>query len=509
MALRSDGDATTKRLRLPVDDEPNQHNAAPAAAAAAPDHLSALPEVLQLRILSFLPLKSAIVTSSLSSSWRHRWKGRWQDDGNPSWLYHHLRPYSSPSSKKLLDSLELRRSQGRGRLDRYTLVVDTPAMTARRFSRYLESAAGCGVEDLRVELRSPPSPATLRFPFSAAPASPALACLTLHGIEVSGLNSRAARPCSALEVVRLHSVRINDGGLARMLALCPRLRVLGLHSCDDLRRITVTAALGMRMNLRSVTIAGCSRVVEVDVAAVSSLQSFRYSGGFLSSFYLPGGACLTDLCIRFGVQRSGNVLICKKVFSEWFESHVCSKLTTLTICSNVLFVVSSLPIAILHAESVKMDDFFKNMTELQLLMLEMRAPDLANIYMFLKNSQCCNLERLFVQLPSIPSELLVDPFDYVLVEPTENGLENLKVVKIVNFNWNHIELQLVCFLLRKATSLDKMILVTPTLVPSNAPGIQKADLLFLAEAGANGKVILRESDDAVAQPFHSDVFADF
>jgi hypothetical protein len=103
----------------------------------------------------------------------------------------------------------------------------------------------------------------------------------------------------------------------------------------------------------------------------------------------------------------------------------------------------------------------------------------------------------------------VDPFDYVLVEPTENGLENLKVVKIVNFNWNHIELQLVCFLLRKATSLDKMILVTPTLVPSNAPGIQKADLLFLAEAGANGKVILRESDDAVAQPFHSDVFADF
>jgi hypothetical protein len=54
-----------------------------------------------------------------------------------------------------------------------------------------------------------------------------------------------------------------------------------------------------------------------------------------------------------------------------------------------------------------------------------------------------------------------------------------------------------------------MILVTPTLVPSNASGIQKADLLFLAEAGATGKVILRECDDAVTQPFHSDVFANF
>jgi hypothetical protein len=313
MALLSDGDATAKRLCLPEDDEPYQHNAAPAAAAA-PDHLSALPEALQQRILSFLPLKSAMATSSLSSSWRHLWKGRWQDERNPSSLQHHLLPYSRPSPKKLLDSFELRRSQGRGRLDCYTLVVDTPSMSARRFSRYLEAAAGCGVEDLRVELRSPPSPATLRFPFPATAASPALARLTLHGIKVSGLNSRAARPCSALEVVRLHSVGIHDGDLARMLALCPRLRVLALHSCDDLRRITVTAALGLRLNLRSITIAGCSRVVEVDVAVVSSLRSFRYSGGFLSSFYLPGDACFADLYIRFGVQRSRNALICKKVY---------------------------------------------------------------------------------------------------------------------------------------------------------------------------------------------------
>uniref|UniRef100_A0ACD5V2G8 Uncharacterized protein n=3 Tax=Avena sativa TaxID=4498 RepID=A0ACD5V2G8_AVESA len=509
MALEYSSGTSVKRLRLPADDEHNQHDAVPVAVAAL-DHLSALPEALQLHILSFLPLKSAIVTSSLTSSWRHLWERRWQDDKNPSSLHHHLLPYSSPSPKKLLDSLELRQSQGQGRLDSYSLVIDTPSMSARRFNRYLAASAACGIEDLRVELRSPPSPATLRFPFPAvAAASPALARLLLHGIDVSGLNSRAARPCSALEIVRFHSVHIDDRGLARMLALCPCLRVLGLHSCDGLRRITVTAAMGTKLNLRSITIAGCSRVVEVDVAVVSSLRSFRYSGGFLSSFYLPSDACFADLYIRFGVQRSRNVLICKKVFSEWFESHVCSKLTALTICSNVLFVVSSLPNAIGHAESAKMCDFFKSMTELQLLMLEMKAPDLANIYVFLKNSQCRNLERLFVQLPSIPSEALVDPFDYVVVEPPEDGLENLKVVKIVNFNWNRIELQLVCFLLRKATSLRKLLLVTPSLIPSNAPDIQNADLLFLAEAGVNGKVIFRESDDAATQPFHSDVFADF
>ena len=52
-----------------------------------------------------------------------------------------------------------------------------------------------------------------------------------------------------------------------------------------------------------------------------------------------------------------------------------------------------------HAESTKMvGDLFPRMTELQLIMLEMKAPELANIYVFLKNSGCSNLERLFVQV---------------------------------------------------------------------------------------------------------------
>ncbi|KAF7018329.1 unnamed protein product [Triticum aestivum] len=510
MSLESDGAATAKRPR-PSAEDPSSH----CEAAEAADRISALPEAMQLHILSLLPLPSAIRTGALSRAWRDLWKRRWQDDGNAAaFLRHHLRPCSSPSSKKLLECLELRQSQGRrGRLDRCSLVADNPAMGARQFGRYLDAAARCGVEDLRVELpEKPPSPdtptkaTTLRFPFPAA-AGPALARLSLRGIGVSGLHSRAARPCSALEVVRLHSVPVDDRGLARMLALCPRIRVLGLHSCSALRRIAVTAATGRKLS--SVTIAGCSWLIEVDVAAVSSLRSFRYTGGFLSSFYLPDNAAFADLYICFDAQRSCNVRICQKVFSDWFESRVCSKLTALTICSNVLFVVSSLPNGISHAESAKVGGhFFQSMTELQLLMLDMKAPELANIYVFLKNSQCSNLERLFVQLPSIPSGPLVDSSNYVGVEPPEDVLENLKVVKITNFNWNRIEVQLVSFLLRKASSLHKLVLVTPSLVPLDVIGIQKEDLLLVGEAVANGKIILSKLDDAATKPFHSDVFAE-
>ena len=103
----------------------------------------------------------------------------------------------------------------------------------------------------------------------------------------------------------------------------------------------------------------------------------------------------------------------------------------------------------------------------------------------------------------------MDSFDYVGLEPPPDVLENLKVVKIMNFSWNRFELQLVCFLLTKASSLRKLLLITPSLVPLHVPGIQKADLLFLAEAVANAKVILSVSDHAATQPFHSDVSADF
>ncbi|XBI42084.1 hypothetical protein VPH35_126460 [Triticum aestivum] len=256
-----------------------------------------------------------------------------------------------------------------------------------------------------------------------------------------------------------------------MLALCPRLRVLGLRFCTGISRVVVTPAMGLT-SLRSVTILDCSSLIGVDFTVVSSLRSFRYSDGFF--FCLPVDALFADLDIRFGVQKSRNVLICQKVFSDWFETRVCSKLATLTICSNVLFVVSSLLNATSHAESTKMvGDLFPRMTELQLIMLEMKAPELANIYVFLKNSRCSSLERLFVQLPTAPSGLFVDSFDYVGLEPPPDVLENLKVVKIMNFSWNRFELQLVCFLLTKASSLRKLLLINASLVPLHVPSVHK------------------------------------
>jgi hypothetical protein len=79
-------------------------------------------------------------------------------------------------------------------------------------------------------------------------------------------------------------------------------------------------------------------------------------------------------------------------------------------------------------------------------------------------------------------------------------------VKVVNFNWHHTEVELVSFLLRKASSLQKLLLVFSKAAPLDMPGVQRAELLLIHEALTNDKIMLSESDDVATQQYHYEVF---
>jgi len=87
-------------------------------------------------------------------------------------------------------------------------------------------------------------------------------------------------------------------------------------------------------------------------------------------------------------------------------------------------------------------------------------------------------------------------------EPPEDGLDNLVMIKVMNFNWCPTEVQLVSFLLRKASSLWKLLIVSHNVTPVDSPGAPEADLLLLKEALVNGKIMLTTSDNEAAQPYH-------
>ena len=90
----------------------------------------------------------------------------------------------------------------------------------------------------------------------------------------------------------------------------------------------------------------------------------------------------------------------------------------------------------------------------------------------------------------------------VMEEPPEDGLDNLVMVKVMNFNWCPSEVQLVSFLLRKASSLQKLLIVSRNVTPVDLPGAPEADLSLLKEALVNGTIMFTESDNAATQPYH-------
>ncbi|RLM54274.1 hypothetical protein C2845_PM10G19420 [Panicum miliaceum] len=211
--------------------------------------------------------------------------------------------------------------------------------------------------------------------------SPLLAHLSLRGIRI--YNIKGAQPFYALEVIRLHSVLICKSTFRRLMALCPSLHTL------DLRRDT-----------------------------------FRYP----FTFYLPKDAALTDLYICI-------VEPIPVAYAHWFDAALpddLSGLTVLTICSNTLKAIGRCP----------QTSRLKSLRELQLLMLGMEMDNLAVIYLFLRSCHCSNLERLFVQLPATSDVPLEDLVEEVRVEQPEDGLVNLRMVKVMNFNWRRFEVQL-------------------------------------------------------------------
>ncbi|CAO2161975.1 unnamed protein product [Urochloa humidicola] len=124
---------------------------------------------------------------------------------------------------------------------------------------------------------------------------------------------------------------------------------------------------------------------------------------------------------------------------------------------------------------------------------------------FFKTCQCPDLERLFVQFPEFSYQPMEGSIDEVWEEPPVGGLNNLAVAKVINFDWRCAEVQLVSFLSRKAKSLHKLLIVSPNVTSLDVPGVQEADLSFLKDTLANGRIILSEFDDTATQPYHSEV----
>ncbi|RLN12399.1 hypothetical protein C2845_PM09G22010 [Panicum miliaceum] len=521
------GRSGAKRQRV---DEQVDRCVAVDADAVPVDRISALPDELRQRILTHLPLKDAIRTGAVARGWRNLWKGRWEHRAS---VEVHLRSCDDP--RRELDALA-REPRPRRRLDRFSLLVDTCKLKSSELRRFIEYAAECLVEDLHVETRRRTLRGQAQLPPAAVQPAPRAPLAPPHRHLQHVLQGRPAIPRS-----RSHSAPLSLNwpcAFHENDALCPSLLTLDLRHCEF---GFLFYSVAMPPNLRSLTVVCCDgiaiskqyiinkfynslpkdlsglNVLTINYNALRSRRPRRRrnspshrrpstsplperpagsprgredgGGGAFFPLFLSHAAPSPPPGDKLGraaplVTGGDHGLSGGGIEASWPDSILL--FVDPAVLPRVEQVVSSMPNLSLHS-----------LRELQLLMFEVEAANPADLYVFLKTCQCPNLERLFVQ----PIE---GSTDEVTEEPSGDGLDNLLMVKFMNFNWCRAEVQLVSFLLRKASSLRKLLIVSPHVTLLDLPDVQEANLLLVKEALATGKIMLSKSDDATTQPYHSE-----
>jgi hypothetical protein len=107
--------------------------------------------------------------------------------------------------------------------------------------------------------------------------------------------------------------------------------------------------------------------------------------------------------------------------------------------------------------------------------------------------------------------------EYFEEDAPEYDLGNLMFVRMMKFKGHYFELRLVSFLLRKATGLNKLLLVAPEGNLMDTVGNDPVDLSSFVEtkqlpfkrASPNVQIILSKCDSAGIQPVHAEIFANF
>ncbi|CAL5049555.1 unnamed protein product [Urochloa decumbens] len=532
-----------------------------AAAAEEEDRISALPEDLRLGILALLPLNSAIRTGALSTRWRALWARRWPA---PSSLDLHIRAGDDP--EEMLRSLECR---GRRRLDRFSLTI-YPFMSnlhphVTDLQRFLDYAVACGVEDLHID-------AADHFVSMVSTFTVPLDCSRLARLFVRHAGRLTFGSCSgafpALEVVHLRSVGSVD--ISRLLWACPRLKSLCLRGCDCKRVIDLAPA---GAHLRSLTVAECNWITHIDASRASGLHSFRLSSSRDPTYSIAATAPLEDLYISLRGQNCNpirhwiqalpsldNLRVLTVCSIALRRVYVLDRFGSATSLTKLSYLPSLRELQLLERLFVQLPssshDIFEDNSleateedETDEDLSKDHDPDEEEDESVEELSEGCEAEEelLLEQLSEeymlkerlyhedihdddLPEENEQFEEDVLEDEQSEEGvpeddqseedvplydLNNLIFAKLMKFKGHYFEMRLVSFLLRRATGLQKLLLVPPVGVENymEALGQEPLDtsnfldtILDFKKASPDAQIVLSDSDPAAIQPVHSDVF---
>ncbi|XAR50957.1 hypothetical protein NMG60_11005427 [Bertholletia excelsa] len=409
------------------------------------EHITALPKELLRRILSLVPLKEAVRTTVLSSSWQSLWAPNsveFKSNSDLPTIEHAHEKFQHPLTTLLLKpclSPEL-----------WQLHLSPPE---NDHHLALTAAKGIAGELYLIFSGKNPAPADLQLvPGSVhrspnpPPAQPPVNLVSGPDLRISTLRSLHLRSVS----------QVGEGLVSSLFSSCPLLESLSMEKCEGLRSVSIEAG----ESLEKLEILDCPNMASVKVSA-ANLSRFWYRGG-LPKIEINGCPCLADvvLDLREGLGQyefECEELVCllaslKDVeilmISGWLLEWVC---TAGVIFSRLRFQFNKL-------KSLHWLDALLDRTKRNSLACFLNAtPSLENLLVEIdQDLTSITCPPSFMQYWHEP-HLCVD---FATVKSNASPLEHLKRAKLKGFSGKDDQLLLMDLLLKQAGVVLKSMTVT-------------------------------------------------
>ncbi|KAA8516465.1 hypothetical protein F0562_016758 [Nyssa sinensis] len=393
------------------------------------DFISSLPSEILLQIISLIPLKEAVKTSILSTAWRSLWSPFQVDlEIDSDYIT------SDEASKKLIQAMAMflksHNSPELWKFCKYGMVFS--AIKGVQKELYLDFSVDKEMKsnlDLILE--------------------PNCSISSKHSIEITSFSS--------LKTLHLRSVNHHGKSLVSTLfSNCLQLESLKLEKCNGLQRIDMKA----NICLQSFTMMDCPDMIGITVSA-PNLKSFWYRG-VLPQIQLKGSPQLIDVILNLREGLGQNEFDCEDVLSLLAS---LKDIEILTISGWLLQWLCTAGVIFRRLEFQ-----FSKLKELRWIGSLMDRPKRDSLACFLNIVPL--LEILFVKIDQSYSSISCPIFhhywhephlwmDYATVKSNASELKHLKLVKLIGFTNEEDQLLLMDFLLKKAATLNSMIVTSP------------------------------------------------
>ncbi|KAJ6416509.1 hypothetical protein OIU84_002382 [Salix udensis] len=405
------------------------------------DRSADLPDEVLDMIFSFLPIRNAVQIGVLSTRFKNSWNFSRRLDFDDDFARGR-----SPEDFKSVVNKVFDRHEGSSIL-RFRLCFD-PDREELLVEKWIRKSIEKGVEELDLEFYQNGNVFQGRWPFKLNSEVYEAESLKILKLNMCQLDlPPKLKGLRFLNTLVLRKIIITPTLIDTLFQNCSFLETLDLAQCHRIFHLKIFA----QKKFKVLRVGDCQEILRIYIDA-PNLRSFHYSGHvcFIKFNVVPQ---LKDVMLNFRPSKG---------FTDTFRvRNLVYDLYPIQVLTTTSTFLEGLSPKFIGGKLREMQFFFGNLKEFHLIMEGAIYCNPYDIISFLKH--CPGLEKIFIDLNDFC--FVRGPYwelhNRQSFQKYSLPFDSLKFIKLPGFKFQKDELMLVKFLLERAISLEKLVLVTP------------------------------------------------